>query len=84
MTPERYRRINNLFTKAADMDSAQRESFLQEECGDDSELLREVRDLLEQALQQVGAAAAGVELTQRGGQLACGPRLPGATHRGAT
>lgn len=47
MTPERYQRINDIFDGAADLDTAAREAFLLEKCGDDLELLRTVRTLLE-------------------------------------
>ena len=47
MTPERYQRVNDVFDGAADLDAAAREVFLREQCGDDGELLRAVRALLE-------------------------------------
>lgn len=47
MTPDRWRRIDELFEAALDRDPAEREAFLDEACGDDSALRREVERLLE-------------------------------------
>ncbi|MDI1241951.1 MAG: serine/threonine-protein kinase, partial [bacterium] len=47
MTPERWEKVGEIFSSAAEMDTAEREAYLREACGDDSALLSEVRSLLE-------------------------------------
>jgi non-specific serine/threonine protein kinase/serine/threonine-protein kinase len=42
-----WQRIQDLFTRVRDLPSGERERVLQEECGDDPDLLAEVRSLLE-------------------------------------
>ncbi|MEW6368469.1 MAG: serine/threonine-protein kinase [Acidobacteriota bacterium] len=46
MTPERWRRVKEIFEKAAEIDSADRLAFLREECAGDEFLLKEVEELL--------------------------------------
>jgi serine/threonine protein kinase len=47
MTPERWEKVGEIFNSAAEMDTADREAYLREKCGDDSTLLSEVRSLLD-------------------------------------
>src|SRR5215813_7856720 len=49
MTPERWRQIETLYPAARERDDGDRPRFLDEACGDDRELRREVESLLEQA-----------------------------------
>ena len=49
MTPERWRRVEELFHAARERDATDWEMFLTRECADDVALLDEVRSLLEQA-----------------------------------
>ena len=46
MTPERWRRINEIFHAALDQDASARDRFVREACDSDEELLREVISLL--------------------------------------
>ena len=46
MTAERWQRLERLYHAALERDSDQRLAFLREECGDDADLLEEVRSLL--------------------------------------
>lgn len=46
MTPERYQRIKQLYQEALEHDAASRAAWLQQECGEDSGLRREVETLL--------------------------------------
>lgn len=46
MNPERYRRVNQIFDEAAELDGDEREAFLLRETGEDAELGQEVRRLL--------------------------------------
>lgn len=46
MTPERYRRVNEIFDAAADLDPAEREAFLARETAGDDDLRAEVSRLL--------------------------------------
>src|SRR5436305_1040361 len=46
MTSERWRRIEEIYHAAAELDAAARNPFLAESCGDDVELRREVAALL--------------------------------------
>ena len=71
MTPERWRRVRELFDRAADLGAEERELFLERECGADAELGSEVRALLS------SSAAAGefleipaIEQVQRGPAMA--------------
>ena len=47
MTPERWRRINEIFHAALDQDNGARDRYVREACGGDGELLREVQSLLQ-------------------------------------
>ena len=49
MTPERWEQVRALFDDAVDRAPETREAFLQEACGGDVDLLREVCALLEPA-----------------------------------
>lgn len=46
MTPERWRRIEEIFQAVAEQPNANREALLDQACGDDAELRREVASLL--------------------------------------
>ncbi len=46
MTPERWARIKEIFHSALERDESQREKYLEEACGPDADLRREVEDLL--------------------------------------
>jgi hypothetical protein len=46
VTPERWRRINEIFHAALDQDDGARDRFIHEACAGDEELLREVQSLL--------------------------------------
>lgn len=46
MTPERWRQVDDLFQQAADLPLEQRRAFLDQACGDDPSLRREVEILL--------------------------------------
>ena len=46
MTPERWRRVGELFQSALDRDSGERKGFLEAACGSDQDLRREVESLL--------------------------------------
>lgn len=46
MTPERWQRIEKVFTAAAELPKERRSAFVQEVCGSDVELRREVESLL--------------------------------------
>ena len=47
MTPERWRRIDELFRTVAEQPTAERGEYLTRVCGDDADLRREVLELLE-------------------------------------
>src|SRR5262245_42923084 len=47
MSPERHRRIGELFNSALNLDPSRRAEFLQQACAGDDELRREVESLLE-------------------------------------
>ena len=47
MTPERWEKVGEIFSSASEMDTAERESYLRDVCGDDPTLLSEVRSLLD-------------------------------------
>ena len=49
MTPERWQQVETLFHRALERQSAEREAFLREQCGNDSDLRREVDRLLTRA-----------------------------------
>jgi serine/threonine protein kinase/tetratricopeptide (TPR) repeat protein len=59
LTPARWQRIKELFGLALERESDQRAAFLQQACGDDSELRAEVESLLESA-ESYGAATSEV------------------------
>ena len=46
MNPERWEKIQSLFEKALELNTSERENFLKQECGDDSDLFNEVISLL--------------------------------------
>ncbi|MBI1853398.1 MAG: protein kinase, partial [Planctomycetes bacterium] len=47
MTPERWRRVREIFERALDLDAAERDRFVAEACAGDDDLDRRVRRLLE-------------------------------------
>lgn len=47
MTPERWEKVGEIFSSASEMDTAEREAYLLQACGEDSTLLSEVRSLLD-------------------------------------
>src|SRR5580658_3140649 len=47
MTPERWKRVEELFAAAKELSPAEAATFLRERCGDDRELEREVASLLD-------------------------------------
>ncbi len=47
MTEERWQQITRLFTQALEVEDSVRDTWLQEVCGDDDELLKEVKSLLD-------------------------------------
>src|SRR5581483_758267 len=49
VTPERWRRVEELFHGALERDRGKRDRFLADACGGDASLASEVRDLLQQA-----------------------------------
>ncbi len=75
MTPERMRRMEELFHAAAERSGEERDGWLKAECGDDGELLEQVRQLLASdedsggsfVSEQVGAALEVFEESQRAG-----------------
>lgn len=52
MTPSRWDRLGEVFAGALERSGAEREEFLVSTCGQDCELLRQVRQLLEDHEQQ--------------------------------
>ncbi len=48
MTPERWRRVAEIFQRAAERAPEDRAAYLEEACGRDQELRREVESLLEE------------------------------------
>ena len=46
MNPERWAKIEDIFQSALDLSGAEREEFVRAECGDDAELLSEVRKFI--------------------------------------
>ncbi|MEP7362515.1 MAG: protein kinase [Acidobacteriota bacterium] len=47
MSPERWRRIEELFERAAELPTIERDTWLAQECGADSDLFQEVSQMLE-------------------------------------
>lgn len=70
MQPERWQRVENLFHAAAELPRARRAAFLEESCGTDEELRREVESLLaqeqgaERFLEKPALEAAGREIAE--------------------
>ena len=66
MSPERWRRIEDVYHAALERDSGERPAFLREACRDDSDLRSEVESLLSQKAgghllnQSLGSVAADV------------------------
>lgn len=54
MSAERYRRLRALFDEALEQAEGERERWCERQCGDDHELLRDLRRLLERESQQRG------------------------------
>lgn len=61
MTPERWRKVEELFHAAADLPASQQSAHLTEACGPDEELRREVASLLAYANRQNNIRSAVVE-----------------------
>jgi serine/threonine protein kinase len=77
MEPERWRRVEELFHAALEQEPRTASAFLQQACGDDSELLREVQSLLDSSRQSLGFAHRAVVNVARE-QIA---QLPSAGNR---
>jgi hypothetical protein len=66
MSPERWRRIEDVYHAALERDSGERPAFLREACRDDSDLRSEVESLLSQKAsghlldESLGSVAADV------------------------
>ncbi|HMV50869.1 MAG TPA: serine/threonine-protein kinase, partial [Blastocatellia bacterium] len=71
MTPERYQRIKQLFQEAQEKDTASRAAWLQEACGEDSSLRREVETLLRE-----NSSADTLPFLETEAVLAAAPILP--------
>lgn len=56
MESERWRRVEELFYAALEREPGTASAFLQQACGDDAELLREVQSLLDSSQQSLGFA----------------------------
>lgn len=54
MRPDRWKRLQELFDRAVEMEPAPRKTYLDEACGDDREMLRQVESLI-LAGDQVGS-----------------------------
>ncbi len=63
MTPDRWARIEEIFNRALELSGGARSAYLSESCGDDSELLREVRGMLDAADETVGSAVSAFAVT---------------------
>jgi hypothetical protein len=66
MTPERHRRVGELYQAAVAMAEEERTTFLENHCGGDADLLRDVQSLLT-AHRQAGNFIAAPALTQAAG-----------------
>jgi len=69
VTPQRWNQIDRIYNDALEKSEAEREAFLEEACGSDDELRREIRALLVQPteggkLDQPAWQAAGTLLTE--------------------
>lgn len=64
MEPARWRRIEAIFEQVLQREQAQRQTFLQAECGDDAELLGEVQQLLahHEAVQEQNFLSSAINL----------------------
>lgn len=78
MTPERWQQITNIFEAALQQDTGARVAYLNEACGDDGELRREVEAMLashDQAcsfIEEPAAAVAARLVTNAGGNSLIG------------
>lgn len=78
MTPESYQRVRELYLAAGELPAVAREEWLNAQCGDDSELLAEVRSLLRHHDEKTDALDDAHLLVARkllGDHLSVGPRL---------
>src|SRR5690606_39657294 len=79
MTPERWRRIENLFEACLDLPDEQRDAWLTAQCGDDDNLREEVRSLLSHAEAdpklELGVQAQGALALRARSGLGPGTRL---------
>src|SRR5438477_4918281 len=62
MDPERWRRIEQLYHDALELDPGERGGFLSDSCGDDPELRRELESLLAQGDTSSGPVSRAVLL----------------------
>lgn len=67
MTPERWRRIEEVFTATIALAPFERASYLRDACGEDAELVREIESLLASAegahetlAETIGRSAAAI------------------------
>jgi predicted ATPase/serine/threonine protein kinase len=74
MTPERYRRAGDLFHEALAMDSGRRDAFLDNACGGDLDLRREVTSLLD-AHERAGSFLSG-STTENAAPSPAAPQTP--------
>ena len=70
MTPERWRRLDDLFTHAAELPAAEQAGFAAEACGGDAELHAELRSLLASAADTADAAGGAIARTIGGAAAA--------------
>ena len=69
MTPERWRKIEELYHEAAAQDPGARAAFLDSACGPDTELLREIESLLQRESRAENFLEPGPENTLEAGAL---------------
>ncbi|MGI8991644.1 MAG: hypothetical protein ACR2I2_18945 [Bryobacteraceae bacterium] len=62
---ERWQLLNTLFEQALDLEPARRRAFIDETCGGDADLRREIDSLLEAAGDSSDFIAASVQLAAR-------------------
>jgi len=79
MTPERWRRIEDLFHVAVAQPTAARSAFLEQACANDPDLKREIEALIRQEsagfLEQPPMAVAAQLMTDPGRSMRSGRRL---------
>src|SRR5262249_53828406 len=80
MTPERYRRIGEIFDAALQVETSRRDDFLRQECSEDDALRREVQAMLTARNQaasfmEAPALEMAAELKAREMEIPSGTRL---------